>query len=358
MRGQTRRDAISEWLARHGSAKVSELAQLTGSSPVSVRRDLAALEAQGVIRRLHGGAVLASSSGHLPHPHATEIHDDDVPVIGLVVPASGYYFASVLDGIRSAARDMRVRMVLAVSAYSGERERMQIARLVELGASGLIVTPSSTIDVDERTFRDLVDVRIPAVIMEREVNDELRRLDVVRSDHASGALEAFSYFAENGHRGTALISLAETPTIRPLSDGFRRAATLFDNARIETMRFARDPSDHHEADQFLEDALRQCVAIGATSAVVHTDVGAIEFAQIIQARGMQIPHDFSLIAYDDEVAAMADPPLDAIRPPKYAVGRQAVSLLHERMAGSGTAAPRHVTLLPELITRGSTARRS
>ncbi|TFD80620.1 LacI family transcriptional regulator [Cryobacterium sp. Sr8] len=65
-----------------------------------------------------------------------------------VVPASGYYFAIVLEGIRSAARDVGVRIVLAVSGYSGERERRRIAGLVELGASGLIVSPSPTVNLE------------------------------------------------------------------------------------------------------------------------------------------------------------------------------------------------------------------
>ncbi|ONH25102.1 DeoR/GlpR family DNA-binding transcription regulator [Pseudofrankia asymbiotica] len=56
-------------LAERNRASVAELAKVTGTSEMTVRRDLEQLESQGALRRVHGGAVSALLSGVEP-PYA------------------------------------------------------------------------------------------------------------------------------------------------------------------------------------------------------------------------------------------------------------------------------------------------
>jgi DeoR/GlpR family transcriptional regulator of sugar metabolism len=51
-----RRDRILEYIRREESAGVGELAVLVDVSPVTIHRDLGQLQADGLIRRIHGGA--------------------------------------------------------------------------------------------------------------------------------------------------------------------------------------------------------------------------------------------------------------------------------------------------------------
>ncbi|HKF47767.1 MAG TPA: DeoR/GlpR family DNA-binding transcription regulator [Terracidiphilus sp.] len=53
-----RSEQIVKHLLRTGSATLDELLKVAGSSAPSIRRDLARLEARGLIRRTHGGAEL------------------------------------------------------------------------------------------------------------------------------------------------------------------------------------------------------------------------------------------------------------------------------------------------------------
>ena len=53
-----RSEQIVKFLLRTGSATIEELLSVAGSSAPSIRRDLARLEARGLIRRTHGGAEL------------------------------------------------------------------------------------------------------------------------------------------------------------------------------------------------------------------------------------------------------------------------------------------------------------
>ncbi len=54
---------IRDHLFSHGPATVEDLSLATGASPATIRRDLTALEAQGLIQRDHGSARLAEGTG-------------------------------------------------------------------------------------------------------------------------------------------------------------------------------------------------------------------------------------------------------------------------------------------------------
>ena len=54
---ESRRDEIMELIRLQGKVKVSDLSTKYGISEVSIRKDLEALEAEGHLTRIHGGAV-------------------------------------------------------------------------------------------------------------------------------------------------------------------------------------------------------------------------------------------------------------------------------------------------------------
>lgn len=62
MRGDRRRDLIRELLLTVGEASIPDLAQRYGVSPMTIYRDLAELERQGVVRRSHGGVTVQPSA--------------------------------------------------------------------------------------------------------------------------------------------------------------------------------------------------------------------------------------------------------------------------------------------------------
>jgi DeoR/GlpR family transcriptional regulator of sugar metabolism len=56
---ERRRDQILAYLSAHDRTSVGDLSQMLGVSEVTVRKDLDVLEAQGVLTRVHGGAVVS-----------------------------------------------------------------------------------------------------------------------------------------------------------------------------------------------------------------------------------------------------------------------------------------------------------
>lgn len=370
MRAKDRYAAIERELRVHGNVTVNWLAKALGTSVVSVRRDLNVLQERGIAKRIHGGAVFVGDPLQPQGPpHAVPEHSGaEVPgagtfmkrppkreeeIIGLVVPVAAYYYAGVIAGAEEMAKSLGFRLVLAVSGYSGERERKQVERLLEIGAKGLIIAPAVHASEDGTTYDLLSELRIPAVLMER--NTDLKRLDVVYSDHAVGAAEGLKRLADLGHKGAALVAGAQSPTTLGLVAGFERAQEWFDPNRCRAFLVPSIYWDEERTNR-LHEVLDWCLANETTAVLVHSDEMALLFAQIAVARGVRIPMDLSIVAYDDEIAALADPPLDAVAPPKREVGRQAVKLCSERLeSGVPSGPPRHIGLLPQYIRRSSTA---
>jgi DeoR/GlpR family transcriptional regulator of sugar metabolism len=56
---ERRRDQILAYLSKRDRSSVGELSQVLGVSEVTVRKDLDQLEAQGLLTRVHGGAVVS-----------------------------------------------------------------------------------------------------------------------------------------------------------------------------------------------------------------------------------------------------------------------------------------------------------
>ncbi|MCR5078685.1 MAG: DeoR/GlpR family DNA-binding transcription regulator [Bacilli bacterium] len=54
--------SISDYLKEHGRATVEELASILYVSPATIRRDLAAMQKLGMIKRTHGGAIHVEAS--------------------------------------------------------------------------------------------------------------------------------------------------------------------------------------------------------------------------------------------------------------------------------------------------------
>jgi DeoR/GlpR family transcriptional regulator of sugar metabolism len=94
MHSLIRRERILALLQQHGLVSVRRLAREVRASDMTVRRDLAFLCEQGLVRKLHGGAVLATGKAEEAHFSATrEMHVQEKRAIAkeaaaLVVPGS------------------------------------------------------------------------------------------------------------------------------------------------------------------------------------------------------------------------------------------------------------------------------
>lgn len=345
---EQRHERILRIVRERESIRVVHLAAELGVSVETARRDAAALADVGRLRRQHGSVAwptlpLNARDARLvrqaPRPAPNS------PVLGLVVPVSGYFFQQLIQGARAAANAAGVRLLVGITDYRRAGDTTQIQAMLDAGADGLLLTPSWDMSgPNEADLAELASLRRPVVLVERQVPVGSRgaELDRVVSDHAEGTALAVRHLAGLGHRRIALLA-KETHTRPHIRRGYLAATQALGLGDDDL-----SPPDDREIDRLLDLA----TAGGLRAAIVHTDVDALNLLQRLTARGLRVPDDFALISYDDEIAELGDVPLTAVAPAKRAVGETAVRLLLRRLADPA-AQHSHVDLVPELKLRES-----
>ena len=301
-------------LRRSGAVRVRELARDLGVSELTIRRDIARLASEGLVRRVHDGATLPSARRHR-RPVPTTF------TIGMVVPSLDFHWPPVVAGARAAAAALGASVHLRGSSYDPAEDRRQIGHLVDAGqVQGLLLAPS--LEGDDAMIDWIARLPVPAVLVERQPARPLS-LSWVRSDHALGLSLAVRHLRSQRHRDIGLVLDPGSP----MSSHLRRAWA----------GTAYPPS-----------AVRSALAEGATALIVHSDRDAVRVAESHP--------DVTVVSYEDEVAHLADPPLTAVRPAKNHMGRLAVELMVSRLLDGDRRPAQGVLVAPELVVRQSSCR--
>lgn len=369
MHAEERQQALVRRLREGGTLRVSEFAAELGVSPITIRRDVEVLAERGMVTRVHGGAVLPvsrpgvpgtsnlPSAGAVPVPAqwTSSVVTPTIPggrlALGMIVPAADYYYPEVIKGAREAAAARGFRLVLGISGYDPDEEQAQARQLLADGIDGLLITPCGPA-TDQSWLKEL---GVPLVLAERRAESELAAAEHVVTDHAHGARLAVRHLADVGRTRIGLVLRADSPHSHLVEEGYLAGLCSAGLEAPDDIRFSTPrpdaPKEHTEhLDEFVE-----AVADGRVdAALVHNDHDAILLLRRLRSRGLTIPGDVAIIAYDDEVAQVADVPLTAIAPPKHAVGAAAVDLLALRLADPSRPVHR-LALLPELRLRDSSA---
>ncbi|MFG3246272.1 LacI family DNA-binding transcriptional regulator [Streptomyces sp. NPDC048187] len=349
MHAEERHQELLRRLRESGSVRVTEVAADLGVSPITVRRDVEALAERGLVERVHGGAVLPEDADTAA-PETTSARQERV--FGLIVPAADYYYPEVIRGARDAAAERGIRLVLGISQYDPDEERAQARQMLADGIDGLLVTPCGP----ARTRDWPTGLDVPCVLVERRPEDEASDAERVVTDHVHGARIAVRHLVAGGRERIGLLLREDSPHGPLVLEGYRGGLLAAERPVNDAALFRLPPpgGDTTGRERVLTE-FTDAVAEGRLdAAVVHNDHDAIVVLQRLRARGVDVPGDVAIVAYDDEVAALADIPLTAVAPPKQAVGAAAVDLLERRLADP--ARPRHrVAILPELHVRASSA---
>jgi DNA-binding LacI/PurR family transcriptional regulator len=353
-----RRAQLLDALQREGTVRVGDLTVMLGVTTATVRRDIAQLAREGLVRKVHGGAALVSADDPTPEPDAaSSTETGTVGYVGMLVPSIDYYWPEVARGAEEEAKKYGLRVMLRGSSYETTDEQPQLARLVQQpGVQGLVIAPSMSAPTAASTVTWLASLPVPVVLVERAADVEPHHavMESVVSDHALGAALAVRHLASLGHRRVGVVLGRESPTSPHVRRGWREAAIECGLSPDSSVDVDLPDARSGQWDSALDAALDACLSSGTTALLVHADAEAMAIVQRLEERGVSVPDRFSVVAYDDEVAGLFTPPLTAVRPPRTSVGRAAVGLVAARLADPDRPTHR-IILSPTLRVRGSTA---
>ncbi len=280
-----------------------------------------------------------------PNPHARRLSLGRSDAIGLVLPDIGNpFFARLAAAIEEAADAAGLELMLAATLNRPDRERLYLERMRRHHVDGLIFVTNHG---DDGELARIINAARGVVLVDEDVRGA--HGPKVFCDNEQGGALAARHLLRAGHIALASIGgPAELMSGEARLRGFR-----------ETVRAAGPPA-HILAE--LPGAYSLAHGRAATTSLLAmtprptaifaaSDEIAIGALSVLKASGIRVPHDISIIGFDDVGPLdLFDPPLTTIRQPVAEMGRLAVALL-----GGGAAADELVRLPVEIVVRDSVA---
>jgi DNA-binding LacI/PurR family transcriptional regulator len=258
--------------------------------------------------------------------------------------------SAILDGVEHAARAAGYFLsVVRTSENSPAELQDAVDQLVAQGVDAIVI--SEPVDFGHQ------ELRVPAgvAVLSFDFPNENHRPDelVVGADEAGGARSATEHLLALGHE-----------TVWHISGPASWAAT---RRRIAGWRAALEDADAAEppileADWTPQSGYDAMAAIlhrpGVTAVFAANDQIAIGAMSAIQAAGLRVPEDISVVGFDDiSVAAFLNVPLTTVRQDFTEVTRLAMHRLIRTLEGHPPA-ERHRSVPAQLVTRSSTGPRN
>jgi LacI family transcriptional regulator/LacI family xylobiose transport system transcriptional regulator len=260
---------------------------------------------------------------------------------------SGPYTLEVARGIVDAAGLIGVDVVTGTT--SSRSIGHWLKECLALDALGLIVVISMLTEEDQRL---IVEHKLPVVLVD-PLSTPATEIPCIGVTNWSGAKEAVQHLLELGHTRIGMIAgRAHSPAGAARLHGYRAA---LEEAGIEF-----DPAIVRPTDFDYDEALTATLHIlrgpdRPTAVFAASDSQAMGVLEAARQCGLSVPGDLAVMSFDDSlVAAMACPPLSAVRQPFEELGHEATRVLIQLAEGRPPASLR-IELATRLVLRTSTA---
>ncbi|NDK32887.1 LacI family DNA-binding transcriptional regulator [Nesterenkonia haasae] len=323
---------------------IHDVAEAAGVSKSAV--SLAIRNQRGVSEttREHILAV-AQELGYRSNVWARSLVQGRTGLVGILLQDLGNsYHRDVTAGVEDAATERDLRLVIGHGRRNATRLQAELDSLLALGVEGVIIISSWV----SPQYLERISKRVPLVVIGR-LPDPVPGVDTVANRDEIGARLAVEHLTDLGHTNIAHL----TSSSRPAAMHRRAAFTKIMRARLPGV----DPQV--EGPEQLEAAIRYLVfqiqqeKDAPTAVFTQNDRVAADLVGACLDAGVRLPDQLSIVGYDNSsICRMLRPQLTSVDQPRHEMGRLALEMLSERLAGR--TEDRHVTIAPELVVRAST----
>ena len=305
---------------------------------------------------------VSASLGYRPNILSVGLRRGSSLALGFVsdTVATSQLAGDLIKGALEAAHERGLMLFIAESEGDPKTERRLLNALLDRQVDGVILASMFT---QTRRLPSGLD-QAPAVLLNALTREPHPTLSSVVPDELEAGRAAARLLLDAGHRSVHLVGAGPGPGDTP-------PGTVAGRERLEGILEVLGEAGLSPASGYLvEDWLPQhgwlatrriLEADGAGSAIItFNDRLAFGAYQALHEAGLEVPHDMSIVSFDDApVAEWLRPGLTTFAIPHYELGRRAVDLLLETISARGAdgAAPTpavHRLPMP-LRTRASVA---
>lgn len=242
------------------------------------------------------------------------------------------FFSYFLQGMTEKLKEMNYNLtVLYMSATMTQEEQQRI--IANAGCVGFIVFAVEMQYEDMQVFKNS---RFPFVMLDNSflVND----VDTVAINNASGIRTAINYLITHGHREIGYIqSRTQINSFKDRFEAYRHMLTA-NQIPFREEYVAQVGYSETAACQDMETYIR-CHNQLPTAFISDNDLIAAGAIRGIQATGLSVPDDISIIGFDDRsICLTIVPSLTTMSVPKDVFGNYCVTLLIDKLKNQRTYA--------------------
>lgn len=320
--------------------RIADIAQELGLSTATVSNVIHGKKHKVSEETLHRVQAALEQRQYVPSMAGILLAQNDSRILGVVINDHEKYASHALEDAFIAAS---ISCLSAAMEKAGYFMMIKIAkewRAIEKFASmwnmdGLILI--GFCEQDYKTMRE--QIRIPIVVYDGFFQERSRICNLT-VDNYGGGYQVGAYFRSLGHQRALCIADNEVCMDLERYWGFR--AGMADG----TGDFLKIPMDKEMRQKFYMENLDKIQAYSAVFAV--SDYYAIDLMHFLQAQGLQIPRDMSIVGFDDvSLCEMVTPALTTVRQSGELRAELAVSMLLEmrEQRDSGRSCMLPVTLV-------------
>lgn len=292
----------------------------------------------------------AKENHYKPNALALSLRTSRNNTIGVILPELiHYFFSSILSGVEQVANDNGFNVIICQSGENYEKEVRNTEALISTRVSGVLACLSKhTTNYDH--FQNIIDSDIPLVFFDR-ICIGLNTDRVVVDDYA-GAFAAVEYLIQSGCKRIAFYS---SPLHLEISKNRK-------NGYLDALRKYNLPVDdslirvcdtREDALIITPEILERTDRPDGFFAINDQSAAGIIYA-VKQAK-LSIPEDVSIFGFSDgELAKACDPMLSTVEQHGYEMGKNAASLLIDKINGISHGQYTNKIVKTNLIIRGTT----
>ncbi|MET4583186.1 DNA-binding LacI/PurR family transcriptional regulator [Conyzicola nivalis] len=329
------------------SRRLAEVARKVGVSEATVSRVLNDKPGVGAATRQ---AVLTALDV-LGYERPSKLRGERARLVGLFLPElQNPIFPAFGEVVGGALAQHGYTPVLCTVTAGGISEADYVDLLLQQQVSGVVFAGGQYTqqDAPHEHYRRLVELGLPTVVTNAPISG--LGVPTVSTDDAVAVEQAWGHLTQLGHEriGLLLGPRDHMPSRRKLDAARRLAGGDLPPELVAHSQYSLEAG---------QAGATRLLGAGVTAIVCASDPLALGAIRAVKRAGLSVPADVSVIGFDDSsLMTSTDPPLTTVRQPIELMGRMVVDLLLAQIEGVDSE-PDEYFFEPELVVRGSTARR-